>query len=371
MDDARIHELEAKVAELTAMVERLTAPPLDAPATPSPTAVEDSFRSAGESTEATSSRRRMLRNVALAAGGAVAVTVGANALPAAALHQPEDLGLGLVNATVGKTTLNFTPGVGVTGGNALLVQTGTTFPTDASSFPSAVAAWANLATHPTGLYAYTDATGANQAVAAIGVGTLSYGVLAQGNRAALLLTPLGTAGPARADAHALGEVIEDSDGNLWLNVLAGTPGSWRKLAGPATAGSFHPISQVRVYDSRSPAPTPGKLATGGSRVVSVKDGRDPSSGNPTALNAVPLGATAVTGNITVTNTTGNLGGFLTIMPGDAAALVGSSVNWFGPGQNTANSFTAKLDASRQLKIFAGGAPAPDTDFIIDITGYYL
>jgi hypothetical protein len=60
-----------------------------------------------------------------------------------------------------------------------------------------------------------------------------------------------------------------------------------------------------------------------------------------------------------------------VMPGDATALVGSTINWFGPGQNIANSFIGKLDASRSLKVFAGGAPSPDTDLIIDITGFYL
>ena len=73
----------------------------------------------------------------------------------------------------------------------------------------------------------------------------------------------------------------------------------------------------------------------------------------------------------MTETTGQFGGFLTVMPGDAAALVGSTVNWFGPNQNIANSFVAKLDANRQVKVFCGGAPNPDTHFILDVTGYYL
>jgi hypothetical protein len=378
------HELEAKVAVLTAMVERLAPlaaqvlaedrrPPVVVATEPVP-ATEDSVAS-------TSSRRRMLRNVALAAGGAVAVTVGSNVLPAAAAHEPTDIGIGLTNGAGvggtmgtqnGQTALDYVAPGGVTTGAALLVQTGNALTADISAHPSAIAAWATTPAHATGLYAATLAPGENsQAVAAFGSGVRSLGLLVLGTRAAALLTPFGTAGPARTDAHAVGELIEDTTGNLWLNVAAGTPGTWRKIAGPATAGAFHPISQVRVYDSRSAAPTPGKLATGASRVVSIKDGRDPATGNVTATDAIPAGATAVTGNITVTDTSGALGGFLTIMPGDATALIGSSVNWFGPGQNIANSFIAKLDANRQLKVFGGGAPTPDTDFIIDITGYYL
>ncbi len=381
MQDTRIQELEAKVAELTAMVERLAPQaaqvredsPLPVATDPAPVVEE-----AGAST---SSRRRMLRNVALAAGGAVAVTVGSNVLPAAAAHEPTDIGVGLVNVggtggtlgtQNGKTTLNYVAPAGNTTGVALLVQTGTVFGTDDADFPAAVGAWATDPNHPTGLYAFTSATGDNQAVAAIGVGTRSLGLRVTGNRAAALFNPTGTAGPLRTDAHVVGELIEDTTGNLWLNVVAGTPGIWRKLAGPATAGAFHPISQVRVYDSRAAQQANrGKIATGGNRVVSVANSIVPSTGVANTDNIVPAGATAVTGNITVTDTTGALGGFLTIMPGDAAALIGSSVNWFGPDQNIANSFIAKLDTNRQLKIFAGGAPTPDTDFILDITGYYL
>jgi len=221
------------------------------------------------------------------------------------------------------------------------------------------------------VYGYTETVAAGFGLVGWGEGAASTGAFLRGTKSNLLLEAAGESGPTRADAHVAGEVIDDATGALWVCVKAGTPGTWRKLAGNETAGSFHPISQVRVYDSRSAAPTPGKLVTGQSRVVSVKDGRNPASGAVNAANVVPTGATSVSGNITVTNTTGGLGGFLTIMPGDAVALVGSSVNWFGESQNIANSFTAKLDTNRQLKIFAGGAPNPDTDFIIDITGFYL
>jgi hypothetical protein len=172
---------------------------------------------------------------------------------------------------------------------------------------------------------------------------------------------------ATGGSWAVRAIVPDATGRLFYCVASGTPGTWKEL----TAPSFHPIQQVRVYDSRSPAPTPGKLASGTNRVVSVKDARDPATGVVATADVIPAGTTAVSGNITVTNTSGALGGFLTIMPGDAATLVGSSVNWFGDSQNIANAFIAKVDANRQLKIFAGGAPSPSTDFIIDITGFYF
>jgi len=47
----------------------------------------------------------------------------------------------------------------------------------------------------------------------------------------------------------------------------------------------------------------------------------------------------------------------------------SSINWTGSGQVEANGTLVKLDGSRQMKVFVGGAPDAKTDFITDITGY--
>ncbi len=370
MDDTRITELEAKLAELTILVEQLLPPSQagaqvqDSPPTVDTSGVTSSVEGA---TTTGTSRRRLLRNVALAAGSAVTATVVTGALPAAAAHQPEDLGLGLVNTTAGPTTLN---GVGLPAyGNVLLVQGGSAYSTNSSAYPAAIGAWATESGHSTGLYAFTAASGNSQAIAAVGVGDESYGVRVMGVRAALFVTPFGSAPSARSDAHSAGELTVDSTAQLWLCVASGTPGTWRKLAGATTAGAFHPIDQVRVYDSRVPAPTPGRLAANANRVVSIKDGRQPTTGAVTAADAIPAGATAITGNITVTET-GAPGGYLTVMPGDATAPVGSTVNWFGPGQSLANSFISRLDAKRQVNVFCGGAPSPDTHFILDVTGYY-
>jgi hypothetical protein len=49
-----------------------------------------------------------------------------------------------------------------------------------------------------------------------------------------------------------GTIASDAVGNLWFSPSNGV---FQKLNAP----SFHPISPVRVYDSRSALPTPGKL----------------------------------------------------------------------------------------------------------------
>ena len=60
------------------------------------------------------------------------------------------------------------------------------------------------------------------------------------------------------------------------------------------------------------------------------------------------------------------------MPGDAASFTTSTINWDGPGKSLANGGTVKLDANRQVKVFCSDpAAVSSTEFIIDVTGYYL
>ena len=127
-----------------------------------------------------------------------------------------------------------------------------------------------------------------------------------------------------------------------------------------------PIEPTRVYDSRQAQPQFGPLGAGQSRVISVADGRDPNGGAVTDADIVPDGATAIAYNLTVTDTVG--AGFLSVTPGDAATFKASTINWASSGLVLANAGLVKLDSSRQIKVFGGTG---STDFIIDITGYYL
>ena len=175
-----------------------------------------------------------------------------------------------------------------------------------------------------------------------------------------------TAPPLRADAHQRGELDTDSNGDLWYCAVSGTPGTWRKIGGPSTAGSFHAIVPARVYDSRSPAPLQGQLSAA-SRLVSVANGRDLISGAIVLANVVPAGATAISVNVTVTNTTG--GGFLVVNPGGNTTVTSSSINWFAAGQTFANGIIAAINANREVTVIAGSSGS--ADFILDVTGYYL
>ncbi|HVD01180.1 MAG TPA: hypothetical protein VNG93_08525 [Candidatus Dormibacteraeota bacterium] len=120
---------------------------------------------------------------------------------------------------------------------------------------------------------------------------------------------------------------------------------------------FHAITPARVYDTRSSG---GPLAAGATRAISVA----------TALvggaTVVPSGATAILYNLTVTNTAA--AGYLALFPFGATWPGNSSINWTGPNQTLANGGTVSLGGDRQINVLDGGG---GTDFIVDVTGYFL
>jgi hypothetical protein len=179
-----------------------------------------------------------------------------------------------------------------------------------------------------------------------------------------LYTNASSAGPPSGTVAALlGDVYSDSLGVLYYCTAAGTPGTWVRLTGPGTAGAFTAITPTRVYDSRISG---GRLSNGQTRVVSVANGINVSSGVVTTPDLVPAGATAIQYNLTVVDTTGS--GYLQVAPGDASAITSSSINWTATGQIIANGLMVKIDASRQVKAFA---MIGSTNFILDVLGYYL
>lgn len=204
----------------------------------------------------------------------------------------------------------------------------------------------------------------------VGESNLGTGVIGRGTSYDLFAADSGKIGITSSSVNAssvgsVGTLARDSSGVLWY-CYAGN--KWQRVGGSAVAGSFTAIAPTRVYDSRRAgyAPNNGLMTAGTSRVVSVKDGRD-DDGNVVTANIVPAGATAVTYNVTVANTSAR--SFLSVVPGDVASTTASTINWVGPGEAIANGSLSKLDGSRQLNLI----PGPNGTFhcIIDITGYYL
>ena len=157
-----------------------------------------------------------------------------------------------------------------------------------------------------------------------------------------------------------GVLTRDNDDNVWASVAAN---QWRKLAGPAAAGAFHPITPVRLYDSRPSKGGGGPIATGEDRTLSV------SHNGPTFDPIIPEGAQAMSYTLTVTGTAGT-NGYLSVTEGGTVGFTASTINWSTPGTTTANSSVVKIDQNRRVKVYCGGPTGVRTNFIIDVLGYY-
>lgn len=174
-----------------------------------------------------------------------------------------------------------------------------------------------------------------------------------------------TIGPPTTTAM-VGDISIDTNGTIWCCTAAGTPGTFVRLGGTASAGTFTAITPTRCFDSRRGTPATGALRGGQQRVVSVAHAIDLASGVSSGDDLVPSGATAVSFNLTIAATVGT--GYLSVCPGSATAVTSSSINWTQTGQVAANGLVSKVDDQRQLRVFAGGSGA--TQFLIDINGYY-
>ncbi|MCB0999666.1 MAG: hypothetical protein R2713_18840 [Ilumatobacteraceae bacterium] len=203
----------------------------------------------------------------------------------------------------------------------------------------------------------------NRGVGVVGSGS-TFDVQASGS-GRVLLSANGVANPPAA-ASTVGTIAKDSAGNMWVCVASGNPGTWRKVAGPGTAGAFHALTPGRVYDSRATQPSQGALSGGQNRTISVKDRRK-ADGTVDLADFVPAGATAIAANVTVQTQSGS--GFLSVNPGGNTSTDSSTINWSAAGQLLANGVTLTLNANRELTVACGGGGS--TEFIIDVSGYYL
>ncbi len=313
--------------------------------------------------EESTSRRHLLGKGAIAAAAAtvagIAMSKSANAVDGGSLIIGDE-----TQTAQTPTTLLST---GFAGNQMLLIDDASGFSASASAHPGALAGWSGSRVGVYGLSG-SSAGVVGRANNAGGVGVKALGpaggVDFEAARAGVIHISAAGVTTTPAGTGALGFLGRDSTGSLWYCYEIGR---WRKLAGATTAGSFHPITPVRVYDSRAALPTPGIMAPGTSRVISVKDGRD-SVGGVTAADVVPSEATAVSFNVTATGTTGP--NFLSVVPGDAAGFTTSNLNWGGAGESIANGGIVKLDTSRQIKVFVGDQSG-STHVIVDVSGFYL
>jgi len=196
--------------------------------------------------------------------------------------------------------------------------------------------------------------------------SLNVGVSIAAEQTSLRFSNAATSPLTSGGTYQARDIVVDSAGVIWFCVAGGTPGTWRMLSGPSTAGAFTPLTPGRVYDSRLATYSPnGALGSGQNRTISVANSYD-TIGTLVTTNFVPIGATAVFANVTVVGTTGD--GWLAINPGGTTDVSASSINWSASGQILANGISLKLNATRQITV-VNGSPG-STQFIIDILGYY-
>jgi hypothetical protein len=128
-----------------------------------------------------------------------------------------------------------------------------------------------------------------------------------------------------------------------------------------SAATYHPVTPTRLLDSRfgtgQPGGTPAKFLAGIPQTFTIGDGL-----------TIPVAASAITGNVTVTRQT--KAGYLAITPDPTASPAASSLN-FPVGDDRGNGFTAPLNTSHQLSIVYITATGATTDVVLDVTGYYL
>ena len=129
----------------------------------------------------------------------------------------------------------------------------------------------------------------------------------------------------------------------------------------AYGAKFVPIDPARAYDSR--VDTPGGPLAGNAQSGGV--GQPRTTGN-SAGGAVPVGATGMAYNLTITSTSGS--GFLTTAPGGQQVPNTSDINWTRSNVTLANGTLGGINEVLQLTTWAGGRNS--TQYLIDVAGYF-
>jgi hypothetical protein len=155
-----------------------------------------------------------------------------------------------------------------------------------------------------------------------------------------------------------------SGGKLWA-VYKATTGATTQLVfdvtgyftPDVTGSTYHPLAApVRIVDSRIALGLPTKLTSG-----------SPQSFQVTGVGGVPAGATAITGNVTVTGQTA--AGYVALTTSSQANPSTSTIN-FPVGDNRANGVTSSLGSGGKLWAVYKATTGATTQLVFDVTGYF-
>ena len=164
---------------------------------------------------------------------------------------------------------------------------------------------------------------------------------------------------------ALSAVYRSSTAGATLDLIFDVTGYFTP---DATGATYHTLAPGRVLDTRATGSghtnigLAGKFTTKTPRYFNVAGVK--GLGWSSAL--VPSNATAVTGNLTVTNATSV--GYVSVGPTIAAVPSTSTIN-VAAGSNIANGVTVALNAGR-LEAVWDGVAGSSADVLFDVTGYF-
>jgi hypothetical protein len=125
---------------------------------------------------------------------------------------------------------------------------------------------------------------------------------------------------------------------------------------PAADSTFTPVTPVRLLDTRTGNGLSGKFTS-----------RSPRTFFVAGRGGIPADATAVTGNLTVTEQTSS--GFLSLSPIPDASPSTSTLN-FPASDNRANNVTVRLSNSGGLSGVFVGSSGARAHVLFDVTGYF-
>jgi hypothetical protein len=198
-------------------------------------------------------------------------------------------------------------------------------------------------------------------------------VTAQTGPGYLYVGPVATDNPTsstlnfpRGDDRANGVTVAlGSGGKLGVTYVASTSGTAHIIFDvtgyfvPDTSGATYvPLTPSRILDSRSGNGLGGPFTSHAARTFGV-----------TGHGGVPTGATAVTGNLTVTGQTSP--GYLFAGPVAMNNPTSSTLN-FPVADDRANGVTVAIGAGGTLSVtFVPPAPGPVAHVIFDVTGYFV
>src|SRR5450759_2793749 len=151
-----------------------------------------------------------------------------------------------------------------------------------------------------------------------------------------------------------------SDGDVYYRSMVSLPGLTTDNVGivPAYTGpTYHALTPARILDSRDGTGLSGLFSSYVARTFGVA-GR----------GGVPTNATAVTGNLTVTQQTAL--GYLYIGPNATNNPTSSTLN-FPLADNRANGVTVALGGGGTLSVTYVAVPGATAQVIFDVTGYFV